>query len=94
MAEIKEYNPKLAEIGNLLKAKREALGSRYKSRDKFITERSTELFAGEPWISWRHLTNLENGKNWPSLEMLIKHAYALEVDPVELFREILEIYNQ
>lgn len=74
--------------------KRKALGKRYSSRERFIAERSLELYEEEPWISCRHLANLETGKNWIGVEMLIKHAYALEVDPVELFREILKLYNE
>ncbi len=93
MSEKKEYNQKLVKVGALLLEKRKALGP-YGSREAFIEKRSQELFGGEPWISCRHLASLEAGKNWASVEMLIKHAYALEADPVELFREILRIYTQ
>lgn len=93
MAERDGYDGKLVKIGNLLREKRIALGKRYSSREKFIAERSLELYEEEPWISCRHLANLERGKNWLSVELLIKHAYALEMNPVDLFREILEIYN-
>ena len=93
MAERNEYDQKLDKIGQLLMEKRKALGKRYNSREKFIDNRSEEIFAGEAWISCRHLASIESGKNWMSVEMLIKHAYALEIHPVDLFREILDIYN-
>lgn len=93
MAEKKQYSNKLVEIGKLLTSKRKLLGPQYSTREKFIEKRSEELFAGEQWISPRHLANIELGKNWLSIEKLIMHAYALEMDPVELFREILAIYS-
>lgn len=93
VAERNTYDDKLVKIGILLREKRKALGRRYGSRESFIEQRSLEILGGEPWISCRHLANLESGKNWLSVEMLIKHAYALEMNPVELFQEILEIYN-
>lgn len=94
MAERKGYDQKLVEIGKMLYEKRKALGKAYQSREKFIEQRSLEIFGGEPWISERHLANLELGKNWIGLEMLIHHAYALEMEPRELFAEILNIYNR
>ena len=94
MAEKAKFDNKLVMVGRLLTEKRKALGKKYSSRDKFIEERSLELFDGIPWISCRHLANVESGKNWLSVEMLIQHAYALEVNPVELFAEILKVYNE
>ena len=44
-------------------------------------------------ISSRYLASLELGNNQMSIEKLIKLTYALEVDPVELFSEILHIYQ-
>ncbi|WP_417093956.1 hypothetical protein, partial [Megasphaera sp.] len=55
--------------------------------------RSKELFGGKDWISIRHLTNLELGKNLPSINMLITLSYAYEIDPIELFSEILAVYE-
>lgn len=94
MAEKKSYDQKLVNIGKYLAQKRKALGKQFETRDKFIELRSDEIFNGVPWISSRHLANIELGKNWLSLEMLIKHAYALEMDPNELFLEILRIYRE
>lgn len=93
MAEKKEYNAKLVDIGKLLSSKRMALGKRYKTRENFINNRSDEIFNGKSWISYRHLANVELGKNWISIEKLIVLAYALEEDPVDLFEEIVKIYN-
>ena len=93
MAEKKEYNQKLVEIGKMLAKKRSGLGREYKKREEFIDYRSEEIFGGEQWISPRHLANVELGKNWLSIEKLIVLSYALEEDPVKLFAEIIEIYN-
>ena len=93
MSEKKGYDPRLVRIGTLLTEKRKALGKQYHSREHFIEERARELFGGDAWISLRHLSNIEAGKNWISLELLIQHAAALEIDPAELFTEILRAYR-
>ena len=93
MAERQNYNHGLVKVGELLTQKRKALGSAYQTREGFISRRSDELFSGEAWISSRHLANLELGKNWPSIEMLLFLATALEEDPVDLFHEIIETYQ-
>lgn len=92
MAERQKYDEKLVKIGELLYKKRKALGEPYKTRERFIELRADELFDGETWISTRHLANIELGKNWISFEKFFMLALALEVDPLELFEEIKEIY--
>ncbi len=93
MSEIKiVYDEKLLKIGELLKSKR--LNISKDSRESFISERSDTLFGSENWISLRHLANLEEGKNLPSIEMLIKLAAAFETDPVDLFEQIFKILNE
>lgn len=94
MAERKEYDSKLVNVGNLLAEKRKALGPRYRSRERFIEIRSQELFGSDDWISLRHLTNIENGKNWISIEKLLLLAPALEENPVDLFEEIINAYKE
>lgn len=94
MAERQKYDPGLIKIGELITQKRKALGYAYKSRESFIDRRSEELFGGEPWISPRHLANLELGKNWISIEKLIVLATALEETPVDLFEEIIQTYQK
>lgn len=74
--------------------KAEGFGDEVPQPGNFIHQRSREVFDGVPWISVRHLSSLESGKNWISIEMLIQHAYALEMDPVELFRELLQAYQE
>ncbi len=86
------YDEKLVKIGELLKSKR--LNISKDSRESFISERSDTLFGSENWISLRHLANLEEGKNLPSIEMLIKLAAAFETDPVDLFEQIFKILNE
>ncbi|MCH5265372.1 MAG: helix-turn-helix transcriptional regulator [Lachnospiraceae bacterium] len=92
MAERKNYDQRLVDIGILLSNKRKALGPLYGNREKFIELRKEELFNSEDWISNRHLTNIELGKNMISIEKMILLAAALETDPVELFKEIYEVY--
>ena len=83
----------LVQIGRMFESKRKALGKQYRSRERFIDERSMELFNGEQWISLRHLYNIEHGKNWISVEKLIALSYALDEDPVNVFEEIVNIYH-
>ena len=94
MAERREFDPGLQKVGDLIREKRKALGHDYRSREKFIDRRSDELFGGKEWISPRHLANLELGNNWISIEKLMVLAAALEEDPVDLFSEIVEVYNK
>lgn len=63
------------------------------SREKFIFDRSEKLFGHEQWISLRYLSSIESGDNQVSIEKMIKLSYALEIDPEELFAEILKIYK-
>lgn len=93
MAERQTYDQGLVKVGELLMQKRKALGSAYQTRERFISRRGDELFSGEAWISLRHLTNLELGKNWLGIEKLLFLATALEEDPVDLFHEIIEAYQ-
>ena len=93
MAERKNYDVNLVNVGKMLTDKRKSLGERYSSRENFITLRSSELFGSEDWISLRHLANIESGKNWISIEKLLLLAPALEEDPVDLFEEILDAYH-
>lgn len=94
MAEKTIRSEALIEIGKMLEKKRKSLGKQYKSREQFIYKRSEELFGYGDWISLRHLCNIEHGKNWISIEKLIVLADALEEDPSDLFREIVEIYRR
>lgn len=93
MSEKSEQSETLTKIGKLIKSKRKSLGKQYSSREKFINNRSHELFDSQDWISLRHLCNIENGKNWISIERLIILSDALEIDPIVLFSEIVEIYR-
>ena len=93
MAEKKEKTEMLIRIGRLLEEKRKALGKQYRSREQFIDKRSVEVFGGLDWISYRHLCNIEHGKNWISIEKLFILAAALDMEPGELFDEIAEIYR-
>lgn len=93
MSERNKYDARLVAIGDLIREKRLSLGYEYKTRDSFIEDRSRNLFNNDPWISSRYLSNIELGKNQMSIEKLIQISAALEEDPVDLFREILYIYQ-
>lgn len=93
MAERNKYDPRLVNVGQLLMNKRKSLGTEYKTREQFINLRSIELFDGKDWISPRHLSNIELGKNWISIEKLLVLSAALEENPVDLFAEIIEAYH-
>lgn len=94
MAERQNYDLGLIKVGELLESKRKALGEPYKTRENFISNRENELFGGESWLSVRHLSNLERGKNWISIEKLIVLSAALEEDPRDLFDEIISTYQK
>lgn len=94
MAEKQGYDEKLVKIGRLFTDRRKRLGKLYWNREDFIDLRSQEIFDDKKWISPRHLANVELGKNWISIEKFIWLAYALEVDPVELFAELLQAYEE
>lgn len=90
----KDYNDKLRKIGVLFQQKRYHILNG--SRESFIENRNELIFNADEntdWISLRYLVNTETGKNLPSIEMLIKLAVALEVDPVDLFEEIYKILS-
>lgn len=94
MAEKITKSDALIKIGKLFEQKRKALGKQYKGRERFIYNRSDELFGSGDWISLRHLYNIEHGKNWISIEKFILLADALEEDPSNLFNEIVAIYKK
>ena len=82
-------NSKLKEIGNMIKNKRISLGKECKTREGFLNY--TASFLEIDWISTRYLSSIEEGKNMISIQMLIDLAYALQMNPEDLFKEILNI---
>lgn len=94
MSEKKLFNFRDKKIGNTIRTHRHNLGDGYKTLEAFVYNRVTELFDDDQWISVRHLSNIELGKNTLTIDKLIALADALEVDPMELFEEILLIYRQ
>ena len=93
MSERKNKEEWIQKVGLMIRDKRMALGKEFKSREFFVEERSEKLFNYDDWISSRYLASIELGNNQLSIEKLIKLAYALEIDPVELFSEIAKIYH-
>lgn len=94
MSERKKKDDWIQKTGQMLHDKRMALGKEFKSREFFVEDRSEKLFDYDDWISSRYLASIELGNNQLSIEKLIKLAYALEIDPVELFAEIVRIYQE
>jgi len=94
MSERKKKDDWIQKTGQMLRDKRMALGKEFKSREFFVEDRSEKLFNYDNWISSRYLASIELGNNQLSIEKLIKLAYALEIDPVELFSEIVRIYQE
>ena len=79
------------EIGNLIRKHRASLTDLPKSRQGFIEDRSQKFFDCDDWISENTLCNYENGKNIPSLENIRNLSIALEIDELELVKEILDL---
>ena len=94
MSERKQKDIWIKKVGQLIREKRYALGSEFHSREFFVADRSENLFEYEDWISSRYLASIELGNNQMSIEKLIQIAYALEVDPIDLFAEIVKIYQE
>ena len=94
MSERITKDKRLLKVGQLIHGKRIALGKKFKSRGFVVEDRSEKLFNYSDWISIRYLTSIELGNNQLSIEKLIQLSYALETDPVELFSDIVKIYQQ
>ena len=94
MSERKQKEVWIEKVGQLIRDKRYGLGSEFRSREFFVADRSENLFEHNDWISSRYLASIELGNNQMSIEKLIQIAYALEVDPIDLFAEIVNIYQQ
>ena len=84
----------LKHVGELIREKRYALGREFQSREFFVMDRSENLFQYEEWISTRYLASIELGNNQMSIEKLIQIAYALEIDPADLFTDVVKIYQE
>ena len=93
MSERKQKDVWIEKVGQLIREKRYALGTEFRSREFFVADRSENLFEYEDWISSRYLASIELGNNQMSIEKLIQISYALEVDPIDLFAEIVKIYQ-
>lgn len=94
MSERKEKEVWLQKVGQRIREKRYLLGREFQNREFFIQDRSENLFQYNEWISLRYLNSIEQGNNQMSIEKLIQIAFALEVDPLELFSDVLNIYRQ
>ncbi|MBR2491068.1 MAG: XRE family transcriptional regulator [Ruminiclostridium sp.] len=94
MSEKKKKEEWLELVGHRIREMRYSMGKEFRSREFFVQNRSESLFNYEDWISSRYLASIELGNNQLSIEKLIRLAFALEVEPIELFAEIVEIYQR
>jgi transcriptional regulator with XRE-family HTH domain len=90
MTKKKQENQKsnILEIGQIIKKHRLQLSLEKNSRAFFIDDRINKGLMNPEWISEKTLSNIENGYNMPSLPTLKLLSVALEVDFLELIKEI------
>lgn len=88
MTKIKYYNEDIYKIGQILKNHRLRLSLSNSSRQFFIEDRIKKGLLEDGEISEKTLSNIENGYNLPNLITLKYLSVALEVDFLELIREI------
>jgi transcriptional regulator with XRE-family HTH domain len=90
MTKKKRENQKsnILEIGKIIKKHRLQLSLEKNSRALFIDDRVNKGLLNSEWISEKTLSNIENGYNMPSLPTLKLLSVALEVDFLELIKEV------
>lgn len=88
MTKIRYYNEDIYRIGQILKNHRLRLSLLNSSRQFFIEDRIKKGLLEDGQISEKTLSNIENGYNLPNLITLKYLSVALEVDFLELIREI------
>jgi len=88
MTKISHYNQDIIQIGQILKDHRLQLSLKNPSRQFFIEDRIKKGLLVDGKISEKTLTNIENGYNLPNLVTLKYLSVALEVDFVELIKQI------
>lgn len=84
----KKSEENLVEIGNVIYKHRKRLSLEKSSRKFFLENREAIGLWDQEYITEKTLTNIELGKNLPSLTTLNYLATALEVDLIELVVEI------
>lgn len=89
MTKIKDYNEDIYKIGQIFKKHRLGLSLSNSSRQFFIEDRIKKGLLEDGMISEKTLSNIENGYNLPNLITLKYLSVALEVDFLELMREIV-----
>lgn len=76
------------EIGKIIKRRRKELSLNKSARQYFIDDRVNKNILPCDWISEKSLSNIENGYNMPSLLTLKLLSVALEIDFIDLLKEI------
>jgi transcriptional regulator with XRE-family HTH domain len=90
MTKRNEKNYKLVKIGNIIYNHRIELSLEKSSRQYFLDDRVKKGLLEINNISEKTLTNIENGYTLPSLVTLNYLATALEIDLLDLIKEIKE----
>lgn len=80
---------KTKKIGQIIQQKREELSLKPNTREHFLEDRINLNLVSENSISLKTLVNIENGLNIPNLQTLIILSTMLEVDTIDLIREII-----
>lgn len=88
MTKRSERNQKLNNIGNILYNHRMQLSLEKSSRQYFLDDRVRKGLLDSTNISEKTLANIENGYTLPSLVTLNYLATALEIDLLDLIKEI------
>lgn len=88
-----KFDNNLFEIGKIIREHRLSLADK-NSREEFISSAENEGLVPYGWISVKTLSNIENGKNMPSLKTLKYISLALQMGQndksglIELIEEI------
>lgn len=88
MIKNEEKRKNAEEIGKIIYKHRMNLSLEHSSRDYFINDRSNINILPNNWISSKSLTNIELGKNFPSYTALKLLSVALEIDFIDLIKEV------
>lgn len=88
MTKIKYYNENIYKLGQILKDCRLRLSLPNSSRQFFIEDRIKKGLLEDGDISEKTLSNIENGHNLPNLITLKYLSVALEIDFIELLKQM------
>lgn len=88
MTKKQSKTPDTIRIGKIIESHRKALSLKKSARQFFIDDRAKNNLLPFEWISEKSLANIENGYNLPSLVTLKLLSVALEIEFIDLIKEI------